>query len=183
MHKLISESDEGLSFSKNLKLSCDLLRAINKLWKINKVHRDIKPKNIIWDTKHEDFVLIDAGISFALDETPLTQSGKTVGTLPYMSPEQIKGQKKSLDFRSDMYSLGITVFESSTGFHPYLDRETTFRGIEDRIISDQVRLSDYKSDWPVAFTETVDQFLKKKAYLRPRSCEAVLETLSQIDYN
>ena len=81
------------------------------------VHRDIKPENILF---REDGtpVLTDFGIARAIDSgTSLTRIGTLVGTPAYMSPEQIKGLE--LDGRSDLYSLGIVLYEMLTGSQPY----------------------------------------------------------------
>ena len=81
------------------------------------VHRDIKPENILF---REDGtpVLTDFGIARAIDSgTSLTRVGTLVGTPAYMSPEQIKGLE--LDGRTDLYSLGIVLYEMLTGSQPY----------------------------------------------------------------
>lgn len=82
------------------------------------VHRDIKPANILLDTQSLAY-LTDFGIAKMLvsGATPLTKSG-VVGTPAYMSPEQAKGMDK-IDHRSDIYSLGLVLFEMLTGKRPY----------------------------------------------------------------
>ena len=77
------------------------------------VHRDIKPDNI-WITLEDDVKLLDFGLARALDESAnLTTSGGLLGTPHYMSPEQIQGQP--LDGRSDLFSVGIVLYEMLTG--------------------------------------------------------------------
>ncbi|MCU0289708.1 MAG: serine/threonine protein kinase, partial [Acidobacteria bacterium] len=86
-------------------------------------HRDIKPDNIMF---REDTtpVLVDFGIAGLYDSTKdLTKTGKSLGTIYYMSPEQCKAQP--VDGRSDIYSLGVVLFEMLTGQKPY-DGETPF---------------------------------------------------------
>jgi|GEM_PF-2616183 serine/threonine protein kinase len=89
------------------------------------VHRDIKPANIMID-KQENVILTDFGISKELgsSDNALTKTGISIGSPPYMSPEQIKGEP--LDKRSDLYSLGIVFYEMITGKHPFEDK----RGFE-----------------------------------------------------
>ncbi len=81
------------------------------------VHRDIKPSNILIDDAG-NCLLTDFGIAKMVEETvKFTQTGAIIGTPAYMSPEQIKGEK--LDGRSDLYSLGVVLFEMATGRPPY----------------------------------------------------------------
>jgi serine/threonine-protein kinase len=80
------------------------------------VHRDVKPSNILLDPEGRA-VLSDLGIAHALEGTRLTQTGTTMGTPEYMSPEQAQG--KPLDGRADLYSLGIVLFEMLTGRVPF----------------------------------------------------------------
>jgi formylglycine-generating enzyme required for sulfatase activity/tRNA A-37 threonylcarbamoyl transferase component Bud32 len=81
------------------------------------VHRDIKPENILF-RQDGVAVLTDFGIAKAVwAETRLTQTGASIGTPHYMSPEQIKGQP--IDGRSDLYALGIVLYEMLLGWPPY----------------------------------------------------------------
>lgn len=83
------------------------------------IHRDLKPANILLDNEGEPY-LSDFGIVkvAAGDTEYLTESGQTVGTFAYMSPEQVVATKE-LDGRSDIYSLGIVLYEMLTGKHPF----------------------------------------------------------------
>lgn len=82
------------------------------------LHRDVKPSNILLDTEGRA-VLTDLGIAHAFEGTRLTHTGMTLGTPSYMSPEQAQGQ--SLDGRSDLYSLGVVLFEILTQRLPFED--------------------------------------------------------------
>ncbi len=87
------------------------------------IHRDIKPSNILVDATGQPKVL-DFGIARATDSdlqitTLQTDASQLIGTLPYMSPEQIAGDAGEVDVRSDVYALGVTLYELLTGTLPY----------------------------------------------------------------
>ena len=102
------------------------------------VHRDLKPDNIYLQTVHgkEDYVrVLDFGIAKTLDEADqdLTQSGTVVGTPRYMSPEQAQG--RAVDGRSDLFTLGVILFEALSGLTPHLG-ETPLATILKRVTED-----------------------------------------------
>jgi len=80
------------------------------------VHRDIKPANMML-TRTGIVKLMDFGIARAAGENKLTQTGSTLGSIYYMSPEQVQGQ--NIDARSDLYSLGASLYEMVTAQHPF----------------------------------------------------------------
>src|SRR4051794_12512832 len=80
------------------------------------VHRDLKPQNIMRDAQGRILVM-DFGLARTADSSSMTQTGAIVGTFHYMSPEQALG--KELDARSDLFTLGIIIYELLTGKSPY----------------------------------------------------------------
>jgi tetratricopeptide (TPR) repeat protein len=91
------------------------------------IHRDLKPGNILVDERGQSKVL-DFGIARCTDAdvqatTMLTEAGSLVGTLAYMSPEQVAGDPHELDTRADVYALGVVAFELLTGQRPFDLRE------------------------------------------------------------
>lgn len=104
------------------------------------IHRDIKPENIIISGDHENATLVDFGIALSVDDAQsLTKQGYVIGTPQYMSPEQASGE--ILDGRSDLYSLGITLYETLSahlphvgGYQPLADQNETIPPAFDDLI-------------------------------------------------
>jgi serine/threonine protein kinase len=110
---------------KALPLFAKILDGVAYAHKKNVVHRDIKPSNIIVNAEGKVKIL-DFGIAKIIGDSnhKLTKTGTKLGTVLYMSPEQVKGQ--GLDLRTDIYSLGITLFEIVTGRCPFDSNSTEY---------------------------------------------------------
>lgn len=113
------------------------LQLLEALWHTHEkgiIHRDLKPSNIMIDVNNDDAVkVMDFGIAKAFTDLHLTKTGSQVGTLFYMSPEQIK-DSRNIDNRSDIYSLGIVLYEMLTGRKPFdTDTDSTF-DIQSKIV-------------------------------------------------
>jgi len=126
-----------LSEQRTLGILNQLLDALAYAHSMDIIHRDIKPANIMVDPDSNDFVkIMDFGIAKALGEAGLTQTGTRMGTLFYMSPEQIRAEK-DIDCRTDIYSLGVTLHEMVTGRLPYdADSESPYT-IQHNIITQE----------------------------------------------
>ncbi|MCP5102953.1 MAG: serine/threonine protein kinase [bacterium] len=112
------KKDEGtLEPGRAVAITRQVAEALGEAHKAGLVHRDIKPSNIMLDASGKAKVA-DFGIAFVIEaKTKLTQAGSIIGTPEYLSPEQCEG--KPVDGRSDIYSLGVTLYEVLTGRTPY----------------------------------------------------------------
>jgi serine/threonine-protein kinase len=115
---LESRPDNRLEVDEATRIVKDILQALDYAHRHGIVHRDVKPSNILVD--HAGWVwLFDFGIAIAMGEQRRTRTGLTVGTLLYMSPEQITNPRK-VDHRSDVYSVGCLFYELLTGRPPFV---------------------------------------------------------------
>lgn len=112
----LKEALPALSLKHKLRIIKDVARALDFAGKKGYVHRDVKPENIMLRKSDGHVVLTDFGIARG-DDLSMTQTGKAIGTPHYMSPEQTKGL--SVDPRSDIYSLGVVLFQMLSGHVPY----------------------------------------------------------------
>ena len=142
-------------------------RALDAGWKSGLIHRDIKPSNILLDA--EDRVMVaDFGLakSIAPSDQEKTQGGKVVGTPQYMSPEQARGEK--VDSRSDIYSLGIVLFEMLTGARPF-GGDTPFAVVEQQLNAPLPPLRSRFPDLPEGVVNLCEWMAEKKPAARPES--------------
>ncbi|RME39209.1 MAG: serine/threonine protein kinase [Planctomycetota bacterium] len=114
--------EHALSRKERLDLFCKICEAIHYAHQRGIIHRDLKPSNILVDRDGNPKVL-DFGLARVVGPeagvTTMTDVGRLMGTLPYMSPEEAAGHPEDMDVRSDVYSLGVLLFELLTGQLPY----------------------------------------------------------------
>ncbi len=122
-----------------------LVDALNYTHKRGIVHRDIKPGNIFVD-RDSNIKLLDFGIAKVRESISSTQTGQKLGTLMYMSPEQVK-DSKHIDYRTDVYSLAVTFVHLLTGRKPYDSDTSSDFEISEQIVYKHLDLSGLPDKW------------------------------------
>lgn len=141
------------------------------------VHRDIKPDNVLL-TKQGDVKVADFGLARQVtrDAVELTQSGMTMGTPLYMSPEQIEG--KGVDIRGDIYSLGVTCYHMLSGKPPFRG-ETAMSVAIQHLKSEPESLREKRPDLPVGLIAIVEKMLAKEPADRYQTPKEILRDLAR----
>jgi serine/threonine protein kinase len=145
------------------------------------VHRDVKPDNIIVGkrgTKVLDFGIAKQLVSTTESPT-LTQAGLIVGTPFYMSPEQALG--RPVDARSDLFSLGVVLYEALAGRRPY-EGESVTETMMNIIMQEPPDLSVVAPSLPPSLSDVVNRALQKKPERRFGSAGEMVDALSRVDF-
>ncbi|QHT67005.1 serine/threonine protein kinase [Rhodocytophaga rosea] len=168
--------------SKAIPLFMQILDAFAYAHEQGVIHRDVKPANIMI-TGRERMKILDYGIAKLLSQRThtLTQAGTKMGTVLYMSPEQVKGEP--VDKRSDIYSLGVTLFQMLTGRSPYDDPNATEFAVYNKIVNEPLpRASQYYPNVSARMQAVIDKATAKKPEERFQDCqefkEAFMGTMS-----
>ncbi|MGZ8188527.1 MAG: serine/threonine protein kinase [Methylosarcina sp.] len=135
-----------------------ILEGLSHAHGFNIVHRDIKPSNIIITNNH-DLKILDFGIARILEKARLTRLGHLVGTLEYVSPEQLQG--KDTDERSDLYSTAVLLYEMLTGHLPF-EKSTDYDLIKSQIEEKPKSLRIFAESIPPMLDKTILKALEKR---------------------
>ncbi|WP_411149632.1 protein kinase domain-containing protein [Streptomyces sp. A30] len=156
---------------KALKITADVLAALEISHEMGLVHRDIKPGNVMM-TKRGVVKVMDFGIARAMQSgvTSMTQTGMVVGTPQYLSPEQALG--RGVDARSDLYSVGIMLFQLVTGRLPF-DADSPLAIAYAHVQEEPVAPSSINRALPPAVDALIARALKKNPNERFPSAEAM----------
>jgi len=163
-----------------LRVATDILSVLCKAEKHRIVHRDIKPENIIISPDDERCWLIDFGIARHLDRTSLTALYMPC-TIGYAPVEQLDVMKAHIDTRSDLFSLGVTLYECVEGINPFVEGATTLEEIMDRIHNTQLPRISREVDINGEFGNLLLTLTKTRKNHRVESAEEALNWLDDIN--
>jgi hypothetical protein len=142
------------------------------------IHRDVKAENILIDRGSSRALVTDFGIARVAEAAPLTATGTVLGTVHYMSPEQVAGD--AVDPRSDVYSLGVVAFYALAGRFPF-DSPTASAVLVAHVTKEAPSLSNIAPSVPRALARLVDRCLAKDRDSRVQSCEEMLVELRRVE--
>ncbi len=160
-------------------LGIQIASALSEAHRAGIVHRDIKPANIMISSDNRVLVT-DFGIAKATADADLTSVGTLLGTAKYLSPEQVSGEP--VDPRSDIYSLGVVMFEALTGrppFHAENDAATALA----RLNQDPPRCSQFRGDIPRSLDDVVHTAMARDRNLRYDRAIGLKAALGAVDLN
>ncbi|MBV1906043.1 MAG: response regulator [Pseudomonadales bacterium] len=162
-----------LSFDDKLTIATELCLAIQSIHDEGIIHRDINPSNIIYSVETNTLKLIDFGLAtFSLREYPeSTSANNLTGTLPYISPEQTGRVNRVVDYRTDLYSLGATLFELFSGSPPF-NSSDPLELIHFQIARTPPTLQEINKNTPLWLSEIIDKLLSKQPEQRYQSAHS-----------
>lgn len=168
-----------LDYKETLKICYQITKALENAHKNGVVHRDIKPHNILI-TEDKIVKVTDFGIARASTSTTMTNTGKVMGSVHYFSPEQARGGYS--DHRTDIYSIGVVMYEMLTGKLPY-DAESpitvALKHIQDNIVEPKM----INNNIPKAVNDIVVKAMEKDMSKRYQSAGELLDDIARAQEN
>ncbi len=166
------------TLEKFLQIAIASTEALGQIHRANIIHKDINPSNIVYKPETEKLKIIDFGISTQLSrETPILKSpGILEGTLAYISPEQTGRMNRTLDYRTDFYSLGVTFYELLTGKLPF-ETEDALELVHCHIARQAVPPHEIEPQIPVIVSQIISKLMAKNAENRYQTAWGIKQDL------
>ena len=171
--KALIQDNRKLAIGKVLAITRQICSALQAAHEKGIIHRDLKSSNIMLDHNGKIYVL-DFGIACSLDTPNITKTGMMLGTPDYMSPEQIMGTKS--DIKTDIYSLGVIIFEMVTGRLPFIEQNPV-ELIHAHLNQEPAPPSQFNSQIPKYLENIILKCLQKKPEKRYAHVGLILQEI------
>jgi predicted ATPase/class 3 adenylate cyclase len=173
--------DRALSLDEFLETAIQVAVALGRLHRAQIIHKDISPQNLVINPGTGQVKIIDFGIATQFPtERPVMKGPEVMeGTLNYMSPEQTGRMNRSLDFRTDFYSLGATFYEMLTRSRPF-EVDDPMELVHCQMARDPVPPHRRNPDVPLALSKIVSKLMAKKAEDRYQSAAGLVADLETV---
>jgi len=170
------KNNKPIDIKESINIACQIGEALRHAHSNKIIHRDIKPQNILL-TKDKVAKVGDFGIARAISEKTITNSDKSIGSVHYFSPEQARGGY--VDNRTDIYSLGVVLFEMVTGRVPF-DGDTPISVALKHVNENMSKPSKYNEDIPDKLEEIILKSTNKIQRLRYHNIDEMIEDLKNV---
>ncbi len=170
------KDNKPLDIKESINIASQIAEALRHAHANKIIHRDIKPQNILI-TKDKLAKVADFGIARAISEKTITNSDKTIGSVHYFSPEQARGGY--VDNRTDIYSLGVVLFEMVTGRVPF-DGDTPISVALKHVNENISKPSKYNKKIPGKLEEIILKSTNKSQRLRYHNIDEMIEDLKNV---
>lgn len=173
--------ERALSLDECLDTAIQVTEALGQVHRARIIHKDVSPANLVLNPGTGEVKLIDFGLATQLSsEHPVVRSTEVLeGTLPYMSPEQTGRMNRSLDYRTDFYSLGASLYEMLTGRRPF-EAEDDMALVHCHIAREPMPPHRVNPDVPLALSKIVSKLMAKRAEDRYQSTAGLLADLQMV---
>jgi len=171
--------DESQPLGSIIELAIQLCQGLAEAHRAGIVHRDIKAANILVDEQNR-LRILDFGVASVVGSEEITKTGSTLGTVAYMSPEQVSG--RVVDKRSDLFSFGVVLYELLTGQLPF-KRDNDGATLQAIMQEQPDPLSRYRNDAPDNLQQLISKSLEKNIELRYQSAEGIMADLKRFMYD
>ena len=175
--KSLNENGSLLPFGETLRIIATVCDAVAYAHQHGMIHRDLKPANVMLNQDSLP-ILMDFGVSKMLGGTQFTATGNIIGTAAYMAPEQARSERP--DERSDIYSLGVMLFEMATGRRPF-DGDSAITIMMKHIMEPVPDILQINADTPRALVAIIERALSKSPADRFQSAADMGAALRAID--
>jgi eukaryotic-like serine/threonine-protein kinase len=178
----LSRVSGRLTLEQQVKLLQEVSAAVHEAHRLGMIHRDLKPGNILIEQREDGTwkpYVVDFGLARQVEDHEHTQTGEVLGTPAYMSPEQANGDVHELDRRTDVYSLGATLYDVIAGRPPFVS-EHPWKLLVMMALEDPPPLRKVKPEVPKDLETIVMKCLERDRARRYDSARALAEDLQRL---